>query len=344
MSLTASARFTDRDVDVSVEVADGETIAIIGPNGAGKSSLLGAVAGTLHPDDGAARLDDDILYDSATWVPSHRRRTSLLAQEPLLFPHLSVLENVAFGPRSTGSSRRTAHETAHRWLTEVGAAELADRRPANLSGGQAQRVAVARALAAQPRLLMLDEPMAALDVTVVPAMRQMLRRVLADRTAIIVTHDALDALMLADRVVVIEGGRVAEVGPTQDIFTHPRSSFGAELAGLNLVRGTLRGSAVVSNGLVVEGTLRGEMAEGAEAVAVFTPTAVAVHLDRPGGSPRNVIERRIEAIEPLGAQMRIRSGGLSADVTAAAVAELDLAPDRDIVLVVKASEVSIHPA
>ncbi|MGJ9421198.1 sulfate/molybdate ABC transporter ATP-binding protein [Aeromicrobium sp. CF3.5] len=344
MSLTASARFDDREVDISVEVADGETIAIVGPNGAGKSSLLSALAGTSRPDAGSARLDDDVLYDATTWVPAHRRRTALLAQEPLLFPHLSVLENVAFGPRSTGAPRRAAHEIAHAWLAQVGAEGLADRRPANLSGGQAQRVAVARALAAEPRLLMLDEPMAALDVTVVPAMRQVLRRVLVDRTAIIVTHDVLDALLLADRVVVIEGGRVAEVGPTQDVFTHPRSSFGAELAGLNLVRGTLRGSTVVSEDLVVEGTVRGEMAEGEDAVAVFTPAAVAVHLHRPGGSPRNVIERRIEQIEPLGSQMRIRSGGLSADVTAAAVAELDLAPDRDIVLVVKASEVSIHPA
>lgn len=344
MSLTASARFSDRDVDVSLEVAGGETVAIIGPNGAGKSSLLSAIAGTLRPDDGSALLGGELLYDRRTWVPAHRRRTALLAQEPLLFPHLTVLDNVAFGPRSTGSSRRASRETARRWLAEVDASELADRRPARLSGGQAQRVAVARALAAEPSLLMLDEPMAALDVTAIPAMRQVLRRVLADRTAIIVTHDALDALLLADRVAVIEGGRVTEVGATQDVFSHPRSTFGAELAGLNLVRGTLQGTSVVADGLTIAGTPRGEIPQGAEAVAVFSPTAVAVHLTRPGGSPRNVIERRIEQIEPLGGAMRVRAGGLSADVTAAAVVELDLAPDRDIVLVVKASEVSIHPA
>ena len=345
MSLIASARLDARDVDLTLEVASGETVAIIGPNGAGKSSLLAAIAGTLRPDAGTATLDGETLFDAHRWVPAHRRRTALLAQEPLLFPHLSVLENVAFGPRSTGSSRAHAHESARRWLAEVDAADLADRRPAQLSGGQAQRVAVARALAAAPRLLMLDEPMAALDVTVVPAMRQVLRRVLADRTAVLVTHDALDALLLADRVVVVEGGRVVETGPTQDVFTHPRSTFAADLAGLNLVRGRLQRSAVVTaDGLRVEGTPRGEIPEGAEAVAVFSPAAVAVHLTRPGGSPRNVLPRRIEQIEPLGGRMRLRAAGLSADVTAAAVADLDLAPDREVLFVVKAGEVTIHPA
>ena len=171
-------------------------------------------------------------------VAPHRRRIALLAQEPLLFPHLSVLDNVAFGPRSAGAGRSESRGRAREWLEEVGIGDLADRRPAQLSGGQAQRAAVARALAAEPDLLLLDEPMAALDVAVTPALRQTLRRVLAERTCVVVTHDVLDALLLADRVLVLEGGRVVEQGPTREVLTRPRSAFAARLAGLNLVVGT----------------------------------------------------------------------------------------------------------
>ena len=161
---------------------------------------------------------------SHVWVPPHDRGVALLAQEPLLFPHLSALDNVAFGPRSIGEARSKAHALAEHWLGEVDAAQYADRKPAQLSGGQAQRIAVARALAADPRLLLLDEPMAALDVAVAPAVRQMLRQVLADRSAVIVTHDVLDALLLADRVLVMEDGHVVEEGPTAELLARPRSA------------------------------------------------------------------------------------------------------------------------
>jgi molybdate transport system ATP-binding protein len=350
MNLHATARFDARDIEVSLDVAEGETVAIIGPNGAGKSSLLAAIAGTLRPDAGTARLGDEVLYDASRWLPAHRRGTALLAQEPLLFPHLSVLDNVAFGPRSRGASRSESRTQARHWLREVDATEHADRRPGQLSGGQAQRVAVARALAAEPRLLLLDEPMAALDVTVVPAMRQMLRRVLADRTAVIVTHDPLDALLLADRVVVIEAGRVTESGPTQDVFTHPRSTFGADLAGLNLVRGRfvdggVRGAdAMTVLGVADHAVGDHAVAEGEDAVAVFDPSAVAVFLHPPEGSPRNVFATTIDELEPRGSQVRLRAAGLSADVMASAVAALDLAPGVAVHFVVKASEVRIYPA
>lgn len=344
MNLQSSARFDARDVDVTLDVADGETVAIIGPNGAGKSTMLAAIAGTLRPDAGRAVLGDATVYDKRHWQPAHRRGTALLAQEPLLFPHLSVLDNVAFGPRSTGASRRQSRDVALRWLVDVDATDLADRRPAQLSGGQAQRVAVARALAAEPHLLLLDEPMAALDVTVVPAMRQMLRRVLADRTAVVVTHDPLDALLLADRVVVMEAGRVVEEGPTAAVFARPRSAFGAQIAGLNLVRGLFAGGAVHGPAeMAVVGVADDAVGEGHEAVAVFDPSAVAVFLHAPEGSPRNAFATTIEALEPRGSQVRVRAGGLNADVTAVAVAALDLAPGTRVHFVVKASEVAIYP-
>lgn len=356
MSLDFHAVIADRGIDVALRLEDGEKVAILGPNGSGKSSVLAAIAGLLRPDSGFATLDGTNLFaidrpgSPAVWRAAHDRGTALLAQDPLLFPHLNVLDNVAFGPRSTGSTRHTSRDTARRWLEEVDALEFARRKPAQLSGGQAQRIAVARALAADPRLLLLDEPMSALDVAVVPPLRQMLRRVLRDRSAIIVTHDVLDALLLADRVVVIEDGKVVEDGPTQDVLGQPRSLFAAQIAGLNMISGLASGNSVRAEsgtsleGIVIEGITSETISDGDAAVAVFSPSAVAVHLTPPGGSPRNVIAATITAIEPMGNRMRIRTGRLNADITAPSVAALDLVPGTQVLLVVKASEVSIYGA
>ncbi len=339
MSLEVEATVADRDVEVALEVADGETIALVGPNGAGKSTVLSVVAGLLRPPEGRVRLDGRVLTDTRTFVPPHDRRVALLAQEPLLFPHLSVRDNVAFGPRSRGVGRRTASEAALRWLVEVGADELADRRPSQVSGGQGQRVALARALAAEPQVLLLDEPMAALDVAVLPAMRQTLKRVLAGRTTVLVTHDVLDALLLADRVAVMEGGRIVESGPTTDVLERPRSAFAARIAGLNLVAGPWRDGAVAGiRGVATDPA----PADGDAAVAVFRPSAVAVFREAPGGSPRNSLPVTITDIEPRGDQVRVRADHLAADVTPLSAAELGIAPGHEVVFSVKATEVSIY--
>jgi molybdate transport system ATP-binding protein len=229
-------------------------------------------------------------------------------------------------------------------LEEVGVADLADRRPGQLSGGQAQRVAVARALAADPRLLLLDEPMAALDVAVRPALRQSLRRVLAERTVVLVTHDVLDALLLADRVVVVDGGRVVEAGPTTDVLTRPRSAFTARIAGLNMVRGSWRDCAVAgADGIEVKGlTTDPAPVAGDSVVAVFRPSAVSVFREPPGGSPRNVITTTVTELEPYGDQVRVRAGDLAADITTLAAAELDLVPGLRVVFGIKATEVAIY--
>ena len=351
MAFEVTATVAERAVDLTVAVGDGEIVAILGPNGAGKSTLLSVIAGLLQPEVGVARLDGRLLFDvgradaAPVWVPAHARGVALLAQEPLLFPHLTALDNVAFGPRSIGRSRSESRSQARRWLAEVDAIQYVDRKPAQLSGGQAQRIAVARALAADPHLLLLDEPMAALDVAVAPAMRQMLRRVLADRAVIIVTHDVLDALLLADRVIVVEDGHVVEDGPTAQVLARPRSGFGARIAGLNMVRGTLEGHGVRrADGLLVEGIAEEPVEQGEGAVAVFRPSSVGVYKEPPGGSPRNVFDVTITELEPRGDQVRVRTDDLSADVTAAAVADLDLAPDTQAVFAVKASEVAIYRA
>lgn len=355
MSLVCRAALARRGFEVGIEVGAGERVAVLGPNGAGKSTLLGILAGTLRPDAGSATLDDTVLFDLGPgrrrWLRPHARGIALLAQDALLFPHLTVIENVAFGPRASGVPKPEAHERAGRWLDEVGASDLAGRRPGQLSGGQAQRVAIARALAAEPALLLLDEPMAALDVAVAPLLRRILGRVLADRSALVVTHDVLDALLLSDRIVVLEEGRVVESGPTGDVLRHPRTRFTARIAGLNLIRGTVvEGGVRDTAGRVVEGTHRdGEtLRDGDPAAAVFSPAGVSIYTAPHPGSPRNNITVTIAELEPLGDLVRVRGDDhhghvLSADVTVRSVAELDLYPGREVTYSVKAAGVTLYP-
>jgi molybdate transport system ATP-binding protein len=349
VSLTVSARIPDRGVDLAFEVEPGQTLALVGPNGAGKSTTLDVVAGVLKPYAGRVVLHGRELTRAedgrtTTWVAPHRRRAALLAQDPLLFPHLSVLDNVAFGPRSRGEGRRTSRATARRWLEAVGSIDHADRRPAELSGGQAQRIAIARALAVDPDVLLLDEPLAALDVALAPTIRQLLRQVLADRSAVVVTHDVLDALLLADRVAVVEGGRIVEEGPTADVLSRPRSAFAAQIAGLNLVAGTWHDDGLVTAaGVRVEGLVAGPAPTGGQSVvAVFRPNAVAVHRAASTGSPRNHFEVTLSEVQPHAGYLRLSAGDLSADITPSAAAELGLDPGMRLHLTVKATEVEIY--
>lgn len=345
-----------RNFEMSLSIGDGETVAILGPNGAGKSTLLGVIAGLLRPDSGSASIDRRQLFklDAGTrqWDPPHLRGIALLAQEALLFPHLSALDNVAFGPRSAGGSRVVAREAARHWLAEVDALTLAGRKPAQLSGGQAQRVAVARALAAEPELLLLDEPMSALDIHAAPMLRRVLKRVLEGRKAIIVTHDVLDAYMLAHRVIVVEDGRIVEEGPTRQVLERPRSHFAAGLAGLNLVTGSLSREGITTpDGRVFAGQHDPDWSPvpGQAGVAAFPPSSVSVFLGDVHGSPRNSFPVTITDLEPHGDQIRVRASpgegsALSADVTPAASADLGLAPGMEVRFVVKSALVSVYPA
>ena len=347
MTLECRAVVTSRGVDVALEVGPGETVGLLGPNGAGKSTVLSVVAGLLRPDRGRVVLDGRVLTDAGAsdvrLVPAHDRRTTMLTQDPRLFPHLSALDNVAFGPRSTGVRRRDARAAAQEWLDVVGIGDLAPRRPSQLSGGQAQRVAVARALAAQPALLLLDEPTAALDVTVAAAVRTTLRGVLAGRSALLVTHDLLDALLLTDRVLVLERGRVVEEGPTRKVLTRPQSGFAARLAGLNMLAGPWRDGAVASACGRVEGLVQEPTPEdGRPAVAVFRPQAVSVYPERPVGSPRNTFRVCLTDLEVRGDQVRLHAGELSAEITAQAAADLDVRVGAEVDFVVKATEVAVY--
>jgi molybdate transport system ATP-binding protein len=357
--LRVRAVVTDRGLDIDITVAPGEVLAVLGPNGAGKTTALHVIAGLVRPDAGSVRLGDRVLTDTATgsFVPTHDRRVGLLLQEPLLFPHLSVLSNVAFAPSSRRLLRagRRARESALEWLREVDAVELADRKPRQLSGGQAQRVAIARALAAQPEVLLLDEPLSGLDVAAASSVRSVVRRLVArdGRATVLVTHDLLDVLALADRVLVLESGAIAEIGTVADVLSAPRSRFGAQIAGVNLVSGTIGddGALRTSWGAHWYGTASADAGAGQAAVAVFTPAAVAVYRDPPHGSPRNSVAVTVAELDTRGSAVRVRAEdqpdgapGLAADITAEAAAELRLSAAEQVWFSVKAQEVSLHPA
>ena len=337
-----------RGLDLEFSVAAGEVLAILGPNGAGKSTTLHLIAGLVRPDRGHVRIGQRVLTDTAAGVhvATYDRRVGLLLQDPLLFPHLNVTRNVAFAPRS--SLAAAAH-----WLAEVDATELAGRMPRQLSGGQAQRVALARALAAEPDVLMLDEPLAGLDVGVATAMRKVLRRVLArdGRSGVLITHDLIDVLTLADRVLVIDDGRIVESGPAATVLATPRSRFGARFAGVNLVGGTAHVDGMLTTqwGTTWHGNPAPEVVVGESAVALFKPAAVAVYRDKPHGSPRNTVEVTVAELDGRGAVIRVRADeqpdgapGLSADITAESAADLRLAPGDRVYFSVKAQEVALH--
>ncbi|MFN8184378.1 MAG: ABC transporter ATP-binding protein [Candidatus Nanopelagicales bacterium] len=343
MRLSCTFAVAPRALNVELDLAAGSTLAVIGPNGAGKSTVLHVLAGLLRPSQGHAHLGNRLLFDTATGVdlPAHKRGVALLAQDPCLFPRMTAAGNVAFAVRA----RRGADPQgqAHLWLSTTHAATLAARRPDSLSGGQAQRVAIARALAAEPDLLLLDEPLAALDQPVAAEIRQTLREVLAGRTAVVVTHEILDAALLADHIAVMQEGRIMEHGPAEQVLHRPRTPFAAQVCGLNLLAGTPLGQAGIATALgPVAGVAVSELT--GPSVATFRPASVSVHRQRPEGSPRNVFEGAVDEIVPQGQLVRIRVGEVAADVTPAAVTALRLAVGEHVFLATKAAEVSLYPA
>ncbi|MFI7443051.1 ABC transporter ATP-binding protein [Nonomuraea indica] len=329
-------------LDITLEVAAGEVVALLGPNGAGKTTALRALAGlTPLSAGGTITLDGLPLHP----LPAEQRPIGMVFQNYLLFPHLSALDNVAFGPRCQGASKAEARRTAADLLRRIGLAEQASARPGRLSGGQAQRVALARALAVRPRLLLLDEPLAALDAHTRLEIRSHLRRHLAgfDGATVLVTHDPLDAMVLADRLVVVEHGSVVQQGGPAEVARRPRTDYVARLVGLNLFRGVADGHRVEVGELTFSTS---EQPAGAVFVA-FSPAAVALYRSRPDGSPRNLWRARIDGIERHGDNVRVHLAGpiaAFADITPAALADLDLAPGQEIWASVKATETHAYPA
>jgi molybdate transport system ATP-binding protein len=333
-----------------LDAASDETVVLLGPNGAGKSTALAAIAGTVTLTDGHITLDGETFDDPATktWVPPERRAVGMLFQDALLFPHLSATDNVAFGLRCRGVARADARRRAHESLERVGLdAHGQQARPSELSGGQAQRVALARALVTAPRVLLLDEPLSALDASTRRDLRRDLSRHLAAFAGprIVVTHDALEAMLLADRLVVLEDGVVRQVGAPAELRARPRTRYVADVVGMNLFHGRAdRGSVRLIGGgeLIMAAT-----EPSGDVVVVVPPRAVALHRRQPEGTPRNVWPGTIEHVDDEGDRVRVQVSGLVpliAEVTAAAVAELRLHDRAPVWVSVKATEIDVFPA
>jgi molybdate transport system ATP-binding protein len=333
-------------LDVELAVPSGCTVAVVGPNGSGKTTLLRALAGLTPLTTGRIVVDDQVLDDASNgaYVPPERRPVAMVFHDHVLFPHLTVVDNVAFGVR--GRSRTDARLHAIEWLDRVGLADRAHSRPRELSAGQSQRVALIRALATDPRLLLLDEPLAALDATTRIEMRRELRRHLAtfEGVRIVVTHDPVDAAVLGDEIVVLDNGRVAQAGTPHDVTVRPRSTWVADLVGTNLFRGRASsGRLQLDEG----GVLATATSIDGDAFAVVHPRAVALMRTRPDGTPRNVWEARVAAVERIGDRMRIELNGppdIVAEITTSAANELALHEGASLWVTVKATEVDAYPA
>jgi molybdate transport system ATP-binding protein len=337
------------DLQVELELAPGEVVALVGPNGAGKSTVLRCLAGLVAIDDGRIELDGTVVDDPAgdVFVEPEQRPIGFVFQDYVLFDHLSVLENVAYGLRARGVAKAEARQRAGQWLDRMGLADYGSQRPAALSGGQAQRVALARALATDPRLLLLDEPLAALDVGTRAAVRRDLRHHLGtfDGMRLIVTHDPVDAHALADRVIVLEAGRVVQSGTLAGVTAHPRTRYVADLVGVNLVSGD-----VVDGVLSTASGARVVIADAPDgpALATIRPHSVVIGRgEAPGSSARNTWTGSIVDIDRLGDRVRVVVDGelpLTAEITASALAELRLAIGDRVNASVKATDIEVAPA
>ena len=331
-------------------VADaGEVVALLGPNGAGKTTLLRCLAG-LHAIDGGSITFDGVVVDdpdAGVFEPSERRHTGMVFQNYLLFDHLSAVDNVAFGLRARGDSKSAARRVARDWVDRVGLADHSSSKPPGLSGGQQQRVALARALATDPQLLLLDEPLAALDAGARNDVRRDLRRHLSrfDGITVIVTHDPVDAYALADRVAVLEDGTITQTGSLADITAQPRSKYVADLADLNLVQGRLHGDQLTlpTGGVLI-------VADGSpseETFAAIHPNAVALYRTPPEGSPRNVWQAPIRDIDAHLQRVRVRLDGaipITAEITRSALTQLGLQTGDSVWASVKATDIATYPA
>ncbi len=349
-------------LEADLTAAPGEVLGVLGPNGAGKTTLLRALSGLDALSSGSIRLGDLTLDDAATdtFVPVERRPVALVFQNYRLFPHLDVRDNVAYAPRVQGAGRLQARAAADTWLERLDLTALATRRPHEISGGQAQQVALARALAAEPRLLLLDEPLSALDARTRLDVRARLRSHLDQFTGpvLIITHDPLEAMIMADRLVVIENGRVVQQGSPAHVARQPATQYVARLVGLNLYTGTLDPTTRhvhLDAGGTFTVTLGDDDGVGSAVAGLPTrrvlvglrPSAITIHTARPThASPRNVWKGAVVALELLADRVRVQVDATPpalVDISTGAVADLALRPGTLVWLSAKATETEAYP-
>ena len=318
-----------------------ETVALVGPSGAGKSSVLRAVAGLLRPERGFVTLGSHTWLDRERGIdlPPERRRVGLVFQEYALFPHLDVRGNVAFGARD----RRAVPGL----LERLRIADLADARVTELSGGERQRVALARALAREPDVLLLDEPLSALDAYTRRAVRGELHEFLRElrMPTLLVTHDFEDAATLADRVGVLVDGRVLQLGPPQELVGSPSDPFVASFTGANLLQGVASPGRDGLTGIALDGggtVWTTDQGSGRVAVAVY-PWEVSLSHDVPNDSAVNHVRAPVSSIVSLGNRVRVRVGPLTAEVTASSVTRLALGEGDIVIASFKATGTRLLP-
>jgi molybdate transport system ATP-binding protein len=342
-------------LQAAFEVRAGEVVGVIGPNGAGKTTLLRALAGLDPLSAGRLSLAGQVLDEpgAGVFVPPERRPVGVVFQNYRLFPAMSVLDNVGFGPRSRGAGRRESRAVARQWLQRLHIGDLDFRKPRELSGGQAQRVALARALAASPEMLLLDEPLAALDARTKLDVRAELRAALREFSGVtvLVTHDPLEAMVMTDRLVVVEDGRVVQSVPPAEFARRPATGYVARLVGLNFYRGRWAGERAVrlADGSTLTAAARPEPAHpAAEVLVALRPNAIAVHTSRPtSSSPRNLWPGTVTALELHTDRVRAFVDGPPAamvDLTPEAVADLHLVEGAPVWLSAKATDVDVYPA
>jgi molybdate transport system ATP-binding protein len=340
-------RLSRLDLDAAFTVASGEVLALLGPNGSGKSTILRALTGLLPLAGGRVALDGTVLEDPAERVkiPPEKRPIGLMFQDYLLFPHLSAVENVAFGLRAKGTDKKAAREKAAQTMARLGLDGLAEAKPGSMSGGQQQRVAMARALVTDPKLLLLDEPLAALDVSTKTDVRRLLREVLRQSSAanVLVTHDLLDAVALGDRMVVIQDGGIVQTGTPAEVTARPKSRYVADLVGVNLLRGTAHGTVLDLDGggkLICADPATGPV------LAVIAPASVSVSRHRPERQEDNTWPGQISAVDLMGDRVRVRIDGtppITAEVPPAAVDELKLDDGGELWAFVSPAASTVYP-
>lgn len=334
----------------------GEVLAVLGPNGSGKSTLLGAIAGHVPTSGGRIELAGRLLEGARSgrhvWTPPERRRVALLGQRAMLLPHLTAIENVAFGPRAQGVRRAAARATAMEWLSDVGMGDYALRRPTELSGGQQQRVALARALAAAPDALLLDEPFTSLDAQTASQARRLIAEQ-RDRVGvpmILVTHDPMDAVVLAARTVVLREGRVVQHGTTSEVLGHPRTAFAAAMAGVNLITGTADSEGILRSHADAGSRWRGRgdvIAPGAPGTCVFAPGSVRLH---PGGrevaaSAVNHWSGTVSTVDPIPGGVRLFTAEhpeIAVDCPTMTVLNLQIRPGTPLAFTIDIDDVSVR--
>ena len=334
----------------TVEIEAGSTLALVGESGAGKTTVLRLLAGLTAPDDGHIAVDNQTWFDHKTGVslPTWQREIGYLSQDYALFPHLSVFENIAFGLRAQHVGGAQIRQQVEAMLFRFDLAVLRTRKPHQLSGGQQQRVALARALVLQPRLLLLDEPLSALDLKTRRSVRAQLRQTLASLpgATVYVTHNPMEAIVFGDRISVLESGRVTQNGVPDDLLRHPRSAYVAEFMGVNLLRGSI--AAAEGGGLVRVQTSFGaviaaDSGDVGEVLVALSPREITLHLTPPAGSAQNVFFGPIVELvpePPFGDRIRVAlatSPPLVAEVTRHAVETLRLREGLEVHAAFKAT-------